>query len=181
MIRPCQLRKYIWRAASFLIYNFLHFHLMYIGWCVNWINEYFFVLFISLSSFSLYLSLSLCIWLYLWLSAPLSKYTQYNFFIWCIKIMGWKLNLIIDELNIVLTLVLHINLFHIDKLLVIYLILVLVFRMALLLLHSDLWKVPQCRIRCDFFKKSVKYASATLMIFYFWHICVLQIALSNYC
>ena len=117
----------------------------------KWI--FFRALYLSLSSLSLSLpiSISLCIWLYLWLSAPLSKYTQYNFFIWCIKIMGWKLNLIIDELNIVLKLVLHINLFHIDKLLVIYLILVLVFRMALLLLHSDLWKVPQCRIRCDFF------------------------------
>ena len=152
MIRPCQLRKYIWRAASFLIYNFLHFHLMYIGWCVNWINEYFFVLFISLSSLSLspylYLSLHLAVSLTL---CPFIQIYAIQFFIWCIKIMGWKLNLIIDELNIVLTLVLHINLFHIDKLLVIYLILVLVFRMALLLLHSDLWKVPQCRIRCDFF------------------------------
>ena len=141
---------------------------------------------LSLSSLSLYLSLfisiSLCIWLYLWLSAPLSKYTQYNFFIWCIKIMGWKLNLIIDELNIVLTLVLHINLFHIDKLLVIYLILVLVFRMALLLLHSDLWKVPQCRIRCDFFLKigkiCIRYAHDLLFLAYMRVTnCIIQLLL----
>ena len=117
----------------------------------KWI--FFRALYLSLS-LSLFLSPHLYLSLHLAVSLTLCPFIQIyaiQFFIWCIKIMGWKLNLIIDELNIVLTLVLHINLFHIDKLLVIYLILVLVFRMALLLLHSDLWKVPQCRIRCDFF------------------------------
>ena len=121
----------------------------------KWI--FFRALYLSLLSLSLSLSPYLYLSLHLAVSLTLCPFIQIyaiQFFIWCIKIMGWKLNLIIDELNIVLTLVLHINLFHIDKLLVIYLILVLVFRMALLLLHSDLWKVPQCRIRCDFFLKN---------------------------
>ena len=74
-------------------------------------------------------------------SLPLYPNIINTVFIWCTKIMVWKMNGIIDELNIVLTLVSHINLFNIDKseikLLVIYLILVLLFRMALLLLYSD--------------------------------------------
>ena len=97
--------------------------------------------------------------------------------------MGWKINLIIDEFNTALKLFLHIDIFYIDKLLVICLILVLVFRMPFLLLYSDFWKVPQCRIRCDFSEKKIgkiciRYAHELLFLAYMRVTnCIIQLLL----